>query len=515
MIERLMRQAAARPSATFIRYGDDSWDFLRVASLVQQGAAWLDRQGIAAGDKVVLAVGNRPLFIFCWLSVITRGAVAVPVSPDLFGKPLAYVVGQSEARLVLSDTGAAAQVREVAASLGVDCVAFADEAAFAAAVAPPPSAPSAASVTMMPLRDDAVVSILYTSGTTGEPKGVVISNRCYCAIGERIVDGIGITEHDRILTVLPLHHANPQMYSVMSALTAGCSVALASRFSASNFLAQVAHYQATGFTYVGTVLGILAKTLAEPAATSLRWCVGGGAPHDIWDDLAAKLGVTIHELYGMTETGGMVTMNTRERYRRGSVGVPRDDFEVVVLDDAERILPQGCIGEIAVRPGAPFVMTEGYYAKPRETLDALRNLWFHTGDRGRFDADGFLHFEGRKKELIRRGGEMVSPAEIEQVVLQHPGILDCAVVGVPDAILEEEIKLVLVARGAPGNIAPAAILAYLAGQLEKHKIPRYVDIVAEIPKTSTQKIQRFKLLAQSDDTYDARAACPRPGHPSA
>jgi crotonobetaine/carnitine-CoA ligase len=268
---------------------------------------------------------------------------------------------------------------------------------------------------------------------------------------------------------MPMHHANPQMYSLMSCLTAGCSMVLVSRFSASRFVAQVQRYGATGFTYVGTVLSILAKEIQRDVESSLRFCVGGGAPRDVWQELAPRLGVTVHELYGMTEIGGMVTINTQDRNRFGSVGQRRDDFEVEILDDHDNALPPECVGEIAVRPLRPHVMTSGYYRKAEETLQAMSNLWFHTGDLGRFDKDGFLYFEGRKKELIRRAGEMISPVTIELCALKHAAVADCAAVGIPDPVMEEEIKLVVV----PGGPVEARDIAdFIALALPRHMVPR-------------------------------------------
>ena len=159
----------------------------------------------------------------------------------------------------------------------------------------------------------------------------------------------------------------------------------------------------------------------------------------------------------------------------------------------------GQVGEIAVRPRRPFVMTTGYFKKPEETLAALGNQWFHTGDLGRFDADGFLYFEGRKKELIRRGGEMISPVEIELMALKYVHIADCAALGVPDEILEEEVKLVLVKKD---GLVIDDLMAYLRASLPRHMVPRYVELVTEIPKTPTQKVQRFRLPRNSAATLD-------------
>jgi acyl-CoA synthetase (AMP-forming)/AMP-acid ligase II len=502
LINRLLNIAQSRPRAPFVLYQDDVWDFGSFGDLALRGCNWMAALGIEVGDRVVIAVGNRPLFLFYWFSLAARGAVAVPVAHDLFGDSLRYVVRQSGAKQVLAEYEECARISDELSDLAIGVHALRDEADFVATVANFPLAPAQG-------REDGVpVAILYTSGTTGLPKGAVIPNRSYLAIGEKITEAIGIGAGDRILTFLPLHHANPQMYAVMSALTVGCSIILVPKFSASSFLEQVRRYGATGFTYVGTVLSILEQSVRESVTgTSLRWCVGGGAPRAVWEALASRLGVRIHELYGMTETGGMVTINSLNRSRVGSVGVVRNDFDVVVLaaDDSE--VPTGTVGEIAVRPRLPHVMTSGYFNKPQETLDAIRNLWFHTGDLGRFDAEGFLNFEGRSKDLIRRGGEMISPVEIELAALKHPNIADCAAVGIADPILEEEIKLVVVARD---KCDPQEIASFLRRALPRNKVPRYIEFSDVIPKTPTQKIQRFKLTKLSPQSIDLRPAAKLP-----
>lgn len=499
MIDQLLRLAAAQPAAPFVLHEDARYCFQEMADAACRGAGWLASQGVQPGDHVVLAVSNRPLFLFYWFSLAARGAVTVPIAHDSFGDPLRYTVQQSQSKLVLTEGSEQARLQRELAGTDVPVMAFGSEAEFLAATrAHEPVVPEAPQA-------HTPMAILYTSGTTGQPKGAMIPVGSYRAIGEKIVQAIGITPADRILTFLPLHHANPQMYSLMSALTVGCSIALAPRFSASKFLDQVKRYGATGFTYVGTVLSILAKEIAADAATTLRWCVGGGAPRTVWEELAARLHVTIHELYGMTETGGMVTINTREQYRMGSVGAIRDDFDVVLVDDNDGIVTQG-IGEIAVRPRQPFAMTTGYFDKPAETLAASGNFWFHTGDLGRFDEQGFLFFEGRKKELIRRAGEMISPVTIELAALKHASIADCAAVGVPDPILEEDIKLVVVKRC---DVEPADIVAFLRQALPGHMVPRYVQFAAEIPKTPTQKVKRFALASLSAPVHDTKTTAGR------
>lgn len=496
MIDQLLRLAETQPSAMFVLFEDAVHTFGEVADIACRGAGWLEAQAVDPGDHVIVAVSNRPLFLFYWFALAARGAVAVPISHDSFGESLRYTVQQSESRLVLTEGSERVRLEAELAEAKVTVLSFESESDFAAAAKKfQPYVPEK-------LSPHTPLAILYTSGTTGQPKGAVIPAAAYRAIGDKIVDAIGITQNDRILTFLPLHHANPQMYSVMSALTVGCSIALAPRFSASKFLDQVKRYGATGFTYVGTVLSILAKEITSPATSTLRWCVGGGAPRAVWEELAARLNVQIHELYGMTETGGMVTINTQDRYLLGSVGATRDDFDVALMDDNDEPVTKG-VGEIVVRPRKPFVMTTGYYRKPAETIAASSNLWFHTGDLGRFNDDGFLFFEGRKKELIRRAGEMISPVTIELAALKHPAIADCAAVGVPDPILEEEIKLVVVKRS---DVEPTEIVAFLAKALPRHMLPRFVQFTAEIPKTPTQKVKRFALVNLAVPVHDTKAA---------
>jgi len=499
MIDQLHHLSNTRPDAPFIFFEDQVLNFSTVDDVARRGGAWLTSLGIREGDHVMLAISNRPLFLFCWFSLAACGAVAVPVSHDTFGDPLLYMATQSESKMILTESAEKDRIVQTLSvtleSTAIEVISFDGENSFLQKIT------NFVPINIRNPRAGDPLAILYTSGTTGLPKGVVIPVESYRAAGKSIVNAIGVTEQDRILTFLPLHHANPQMYSLMSCLTVGCSMALVSRFSASRFLEQVQRYSATGFTYVGTVLSILAKEITQDVSSTLRFCVGGGAPRAVWQELAPRLGVHVHELYGMTETGGLVTVNTRKRHRFGSVGPVRDDFDVVVLDDEDNILSQG-VGEIAVRPRQAHIMTSGYFKKPDETVKASSNFWFHTGDLGRFDEDGFLYFEGRKKELIRRAGEMISPVTIELAALKHECVADCAAVGVPDPIMEEEIKLVVVVRD---TLKPTDLASFLAQSLPKHMLPRYVEFMTQIPKTPTQKVQRFKLTQMSDDTYDLKS----------
>ncbi|MCW2242112.1 AMP-binding protein [Azospirillum canadense] len=494
--DALYARAALAPDRPFLLFGEQTITYGAMAALVDAAVERLAGHGIQAGQTVAMLVGNRPGFLVAWFALSELGAITVPINTAMVGDGLRYLLEQSEASLLITEDAFVAGLPDRGPPLIVMDESFEADAGTERPVRQ-----------RLALAGATANAILYTSGTTGLPKGAVIPNTCYELAGAHMAAALDLSEADRILVFLPLFHANPQMYGVMSCLHAGAALALLPRFSASRLLDDARRYGATGFTYVGTVLSILTKRLAEPDRDHpLRWAVGGGAPPAVWREIEALLGIAVRELYGMTETGGWVTMNTAAASRFGSVGAPRPDTEVRVVDADDNPLPPGRKGEIVVRPGRPGLMFDGYWKKPEATVAATRNLWLHTGDRGQFDDDGFLHFDGRMKELIRRGGEMIAPAEIELALLKHPAIQDCAVVGVPDDIMGEEIKAVIVCRA---DFDPRGVLSVLEGRVPDFMLPRFVETRPDIPKTATQKVQRHLLLDRLPTTIDLRP--PRAG----
>ncbi len=490
--DALYARAAATPERPFLLFGDRTITYGAMAAMVDSAVARFAANGIAAGQTVALLAGNRPGFLVVWFALSELGAITVPINTALVGEGLRYLLEQSDACLLVAEEPFLANVEGTA----LPVIPLDDGFETLPDVAPSPRA-------RLSLAGRTPNAILYTSGTTGLPKGAVIPNACYEIAGQHMAASLELTEADRILVFLPLFHANPQMYAVMSSLHVGASLVLLPRFSASGLLEDARRYGATGFTYVGTVLAILCKRLQSADRDhGLRWAVGGGAPPAVWRDVEERLGISVRELYGMTETGGWVTMNTPARNRFGSVGAPRPDVEVRVVDADDVALPPGGKGEIVVRPNRSFLMFDGYWKKPEAMAAATSNLWFHTGDRGFFDEDGFLHFDGRMKELIRRAGEMIAPVEIELALLKHPNVADCAVVGVPDDIMGEEIKAVIVPR--PGFDA-ADLPVFLKGRIPDYMIPRYVETREEIPKTATQKVQRHLLVEAAGGVVELRS----------
>ncbi len=506
----LAAQAARRPDAPFAVTAGDQSSYAQVWSLARRFASRLTEAGIRPGDHVALIAGNSVAYLVAWFGIQAAGAVAVCLNNQVMGERIDYLVGQSDATLVVADeawlAARAGDLREARAALPrLRLPADADLDAVLADWSEGEPVSRAASD---------LCTILYTSGTTGLPKGVMCAHAGYLATGRETARILELAESDRIFVYLPLFHTNPQMYAVMGALTAGASLAIAPRFSASAFFADARRLGATGCTFVGTVLAILAARYDAPVRDhSLRFAIGGGTTRALAGTIEERFGVKVHELYGMTEIGGWVSGATAADHRLGSAGRVRPDMEVMIVDAADEPVAPGERGEIVVRPRRPNLMLIGYYNKPEAFGAACRNLWFHTGDVGSLDADGYLSFHGRTKEIIRRGGEMIAPQELEVELRKLPGILDCAVVAVPDPIMGDEIKAAIVAGD---DFDVASLRRDLARALPAFMLPRYAERVAQIPRTETEKIIRRELEYLDHRVVDLKpgaAETRTPSHP--
>ncbi|WP_454917675.1 class I adenylate-forming enzyme family protein [Xanthobacter sediminis] len=497
----LARNATARPQRTFAVTDHGSYSFADIHGAALRYAQRLRLAGVREGDHVSLIAGNHAGYLVAWFAINMAGAVAVTLNTQLTGEGLQYALTQSDSRLVVVDAAwlAGRGMAQEHTAWGLPLMVLGSEQEiFAQSIHWEPAEPAR-------LKPSAPATIMYTSGTTGLPKGVLNSHAAYLAAGRGMVNVLGLSHDDRCMVVLPLFHANPQMYAVMSALEVGSSLALREKFSATSFFDDAKRLGATGFTYVGTILSILAARHAgEKSDHALRFCMGGGAPLKVWREVEERFKVKVHELYGMTEIGGWICANSLHDTRIGSCGPIRPDMDVRIFDEDDRELPPGEQGEIVVRPRVPDVILSGYYKQPDKMAEACRNLWFHTGDRGHIDSDGYLYFHSRIKELIRRGGEMVSPVELETMLRKMPGIVDCAAVGVDDDILGQEIKMVVVAEPATPSTAHA-ILDYLSSRVPGFMLPRYVEFLDAIPKTETEKIQRHKIAYLDQRAHDVKA----------
>lgn len=509
----LDRRVERTPEKTLLRFRDERQTYAAVLGGALTAARALYGLGVRAGDPVCLMLGNRPEYLLAWFGLARLGAVKVPINVHLKGEGLAYILAHSDARVLIVEAGLAERalaVRERAPHLRTVVVVGPDEQIPADCLAwralqegtggPCPDAA---------LPSEAVAAVLYTSGTTGPPKGVMLSHHAYLNSAQAFAaEFVGATEDDVLSTCLPLFHINAQAHTVLPAIACNATMAIGERFSASGFWSELGRQGATIFNSLAAMIPILLKQPPGPAdrAHRARLTACAATPRDAWLAFEERFGVRIVEGYGLTETAGFCVCNPRDDVRLGSMGRPMSFVEARVIDEADREVAAGVRGEIALRSRDPHAFMEGYAKMPAETATAMRGGWFHTGDLGLADPDGYLHFVDRIKQSIRRRGENISSWEVEQVVNAHPNVLESAAVGVPSDLGEEEVKICVVPR--PGEtVEPVELIRWCEARMAYFMVPRYVDVRAELPKTATQRVEKYKLKEEgAAGCWDREAA---------
>ncbi len=496
----LTRKAKENKGKPYLYFLDKVVSYDALDAAANRMAHALRSLGVGKGDHVTLILPNGPEYLFCWFGLAKLGAVSVTVNTQIKGALLASLLEASDSKWVIISPEFIPQFEAIrftnkgVETLVVNTSAKADNfdqplnALFENAPDAPPDD--------IPVTEDTDPLIInLTSGTTGLPKLVRNSHRAYITAARDLASYyLEISEKDRIYSALPLYHANPQVYCILTALVASASVIVAPRFSASRFWEDVRKYNATAFSYVGAILPIL---LARPERSDDRdvpagKCFGGGAPRDVYTAVSRRFGLEVLELYGMSETGTFNTINRPGKGRAGSVGQIREGFDVRIFDDRDNELPPGKIGEIVIRPNKPYIMFDGYYNSPEETVKCSSNWWFHTGDLGKVDEEGYYYFCGRKKEGIRRGGENISAYDIETVVSAHHAVAESAAFGIADAVMGEEIGVAIVLKPSQ-TASPQEIIAWCESRLPKFMLPRYLEFLEKLPKSATEKVQKGKL----------------------
>jgi crotonobetaine/carnitine-CoA ligase len=459
-------------------------------------AAALAARGVGEGDAVHLHMANCPQFLFAWFGVAHLGAKIVPTNTAAVAAELAYV---------LSHSGAAVSVADGA---GLDVVrAAVDEARTGAPVLDcrcdldDSGALGEARATVRPSDE---LAVMYTSGTTSRPKGVRVTNANYVYAGETVAAALRLREDDRFLIVLPLFHANAQYYSVMSTLVSGGAVILAARFSASRWADLAVRHQATVASLFAAPIRMILAQEPRPSwrehglrAVAFAQNLSGGELAR-WE---AEIGAPLFQLYGMTETIGPPLMNGIDGLRRhDSLGRPTLGYSCRIVRDDGSEVGADEPGELLVG-GVPGVsLMAGYLKDPDATDGVLRDGWLATGDLVQRREDGLIDFVGRTRDMIKRAGENVAAGEVEEVLLGHPGVLDVAVIGVPDAIRDEQIvAFVVPAQGS--EVSTEELARWADERLAKFRVPSAYSIESELPRTAVGKIQKHRLK----EVWDHRA----------
>jgi len=354
------------------------------------------------------------------------------------------------------------------------------------------------------ISDEDPAVCIYTSGTTDRPKGVLNSHRGWVLTGEAYAYTVGITPEDRVMTPNPLFHANAQVYSTMGSLAAGASLILLKRFSSSRILEQARHYNATKMVLVQAVTPWVwnRPRREDDGDNPVKTMVAGNVPIEIYHDFEKRFQLKIQTIYALTEAVFAI-MGPREgtQLRKpGGVGVPMEHpdpsirNEVKIVDDTGAEVPCGQQGEIIIRNPATMI---GYFKDPERTAETKRDGWIHTGDIGYQDEDGYFFFVGRKKEVIRRRGELISPVEIESVINSHPSVQESAVISVPSSLGsgEEEVKA-YVRLKLGETVTPQDIISWCSGKLAEFKIPRFLEFRDDFPRSAKGRIQKNLLKTE-------------------
>jgi crotonobetaine/carnitine-CoA ligase len=429
------------------------------------------------------------------------GAIAVPINTAYRGDLLAYVFDDSEASLVVADEALLDRIAFVEDRLVAmkRVVVVAGERAIATEV--PLRLPTSRLADLLgaepaaveDVGDVAPAAIMYTSGTTGPSKGAVLCHRGVLAFARNHAVHCGITAEDVCYTCLPLFHAIALALTTLGGLLTGARVAIGRRFSATTFWDEIRASRATYASITGSIAQILMKQPPRPDDRDhwLRIVYAIPAPAAIYADFERRFGTSFIEAYGATD-GQIPIYMPLDAPRIGAAGRLIPGFDLRVVDEEDEPVGPGAIGEIVYRSHEPYTMMLGYHRKPEATLEAWRNFWFHSGDLGFLDEDGYLHFVDRKKDSIRRRGENISSYEVERVVNGHPAVLECAAVAVPADVGEDEVKIVIVLESG-ASLAPEALIAWCEVRLPHFMIPRYIEIVDALPKTPNEKVQKYRL----------------------
>lgn len=502
--ELVAARARQYKDRTFLTFEDKAYSYQDIHELSNHVAAGMQQIGVQQGDRVAIFLPNSPDFIFTWFGLMKIGAIEVPVNTEQKGELLSYLLNNCRAKVLVTAPDLFGRIREIAGELEyLEHIVLPDRQS--AEQIKEEAAGRFRTVSLeefkqlrgepaqVPVSPADPFCFMYTSGTTGNSKGVILPHNYVIFAGDSIKHILELNEGDVNYVCLPLFHGNAQMLAIVPTMIAGGSVVLEARFSASRFWEQIRRYNVTVTNLVGSIVAILHKAprSGEDRNHKLRAVFTAATPKQLFTEFEERFGVTIYEGFGSTECG-MVLMNRKEDRKIGSIGKPAPGYQVEIFDDTDHPLKAGEIGEIVTRPLYPFIMMRGYYNMPEQTLEAFRNLWYHTGDLGYRDEDGFYYFVDRKKDVIRRRGENISSFEVERIVNAHPEVVESAAVGVPSELGEEEVKIVVVRK--PGSeLTYEQLHRYCEEKMAKFMVPRFYQWAEQLPKSAMQRIQKYKL----------------------
>lgn len=500
------RRVQASPHRRFLLWKDESWSYGEAWDRIRRFAGFLTAHGLGGkGQRVATFLGNRPEVLWTWFGAQLTGAVYVGLNRRHRGVLLADMLTRSRARLLVTENSALDQLPDLR-KCGIDYVMVLDQErptpvqhgtvlSFKDALEAEPS-------DGIPLLPSDLAVVVYTSGTTGRSKAVRLPHNAYCRGAARFAEAYGLGESDVFHTWFPLYHVGGQIHATMSMVLVGGAVALVPTFSASRFWDQVKRMRATIFAGLGGMLTILWNQPPRPDDGKSTLRIGLCAPvaADMHRQFEQRFGIKILDQYGMSEAE-FITLPDNSPI--GSCGRAGPDYDVAIFDEHDRALPAHRTGEIVCRPKAADLIFQGYEDDDAATVRAWRNLWFHTGDLGYRDDDGYFYWVDRESHAIRRRGENVSSWELEQIIQSHPQVAECAVVGVPSPLGEEDVKAVVVPRNG-SQLDSRGLHAFCAERMAHFMVPRYIEIRQALPLTPSEKVEKEKLRETAGVLWDAQ-----------
>jgi crotonobetaine/carnitine-CoA ligase len=517
----LRTRAAERPDATFLVTPEEGrqWTYGQTLEAAERVCGGLFAAGARTGDRVLIMAANSSQLVRTWLGSAVGGLVEVPINTAYEGEFLRHQVVTVTPRWAVVDDVNAARFAAIAEHCGgiehfwvIDTGRLSDALATLRAqgwAASPWEDLERAERRVEPEpAPHSLASIFFTSGTTGPSKGVAMPHAQMYFFGDEVVSLTRLTAADTYLTVTPLFHGNAQFMAAYPALIAGARLVVRSKFSASRWVDQVRENGVTVTNFLGVMMDFTWKQppRADDADNPLRAVFAAPTASSIVDEFAKRFGIEAFvEVFGLTETSAPILSPYGERRPDGAAGLRASDFfDIRLVDpDTDEEVPVGEIGELVVRPRYPWTCSLGYYGMPEKTAEAWRNLWFHTGDALRRDEDGWYYFVDRYKDALRRRGENISSYEVEQAILGHDAVVECAVVGVAaeqEAGEDEVLAMLVTSR----PVEPAEIWAFCEGRIPAFAIPRFLRFAGALPKTPSEKVRKAAIRDDgiTGDTHD-------------
>ncbi|KAA9152101.1 AMP-binding protein [Amycolatopsis acidicola] len=512
----IAERAAAHPDKTALVFGETELSYGELDEVTTSVARGLVAAGGAPGTSVGVFLPNRPEYLYAVLGIARAGLVEVPVNTAYKGSFLDHALNSTDVRILVTEAALldlVAELPEVPAALRT--VVLLDE---------PRRVPAGVNVlswkellhsgspSPLPVVTPGdPFAILLTSGTTGRSKGVVVPNLMPLVGGRECAQQMGTTADERLYTCLPLFHGAAQINISLHCFCAGATLVLGRRFSASGFWDEVRAHRVTQFNALGSILPML---LAQPPSErdrehQVRKLFAAPAPAQILHPFEERFGVHIVEGYGLTEIKN-VLYNPLDARKVGSIGLPTESSVLEVHDESGNRAAPGQAGEIVYRPKLANIMFSGYHRDPAATVATMRDLWWHTGDLGYTDEDGYFYFIDRKKDALRRRGENISSHEVESVLLAHPGVVAAAAVATPSELGEDEVLAVL--QVEPGQrLDFRALFEHCDRAMPHFMVPRYYKAVEEMPATPTGKVRKNAVRELGrEGAWDAQAAGLKP-----